>query len=1037
MVVEAEGDGREPGLMSPSPLESPLWDRELRVNYGGRSVRLPLRNFAGRNYPALIEEAMVALLGISPADRVLDVGGGDAAFTRADVVTDAFLDEDAHRSGRGIQAGKRVLQAFAEDLPFADREFDFAWSRQVFEHVADPARACAEIQRVARRGFIETPGLFGELLMSHPTHRWLISVEEGTLVFRPRPFRRAPLGVIGRALWYSDPDFQIAWELTFRNLVTVPFYWEEGFDCRVEPRSPDDFDYDDISQRAESHLDFALNGLLYGSVPAANLLVDAQEAVRLRPEWALAQNALGCLFWQEGRREEARDAFHRAVSLEPDHETYRSNASLNLSEKPRLVLFEDSPDQTMGRLSRWVEAIAGTEARATETARATEIARAVGRAGVPARHAQPPTCLFGPSPFAHSLERFMWQHPELRSRCEELLPGILSSSAPPAGVLPAQDQNMESDRDLNEDGRRWAEIYERVRLEEIPNHYRTFTAMPFLARYLEKALETCPEGGRVLETGIGFGYGAIWLSQRGRLAEGLDYEPAIVERGNRINRILGGSATFRFGDAFDLERYARGTYDLILHQGVLEHFSDEEIRAILGQQVKIARRVLFSVPSVHYPFEKEFGNERLLSLEQWQEILRGFDVELLTYYGDPGLGAREQIMGVLRGHPAYPARAGHGRQIVWNSPLFDPSGYADEARHFLWALDGAGYQVAARPIRWSDRAAVLADADEARLTAMTRRPAQKGSVNVCHLFPPHFTPDPDACLNVGRTMFETDRLPDGWAEACNRMDRIWVPSEFNRETFARAGVQERKLAVIPGLIDMTPYDPAIAPLRIDGARGFNFLSLFDWTLRKGWDVLIRAYVEEFAPDEDAALIIKTHSSMGYSIEQIVEAVAAFISGTLGRDPERIPDILFQGGNIPAPQMPALYRAADCFVLPTRGEGWGRPYMEAMAMGLPVIGTDWSGNTAFMNSLNSYLLGYKVVPVPESAWRETPTYRGHRWAEPDPVHLRRLMRQVFTDRQEAQAVGRRARAEITSRFTYAPVAALIGEEIAADPLRKAA
>ncbi len=36
------------------------------------------------------------------------------------------------------------------------------------------------------------------------------------------------------------------------------------------------------------------------------------------------------------------------------------------------------------------------------------------------------------------------------------------------------------------------------------------------------------------------------------------------------------------------------------------------------------------------------------------------------------------------------------------------------------------------------------------------------------------------------------------------------------------------------------------------------------------------------------------------------------------------------------------------MIPTRGEGWGRPQMEAMAMGLPVISTNWSGLTAFLN-----------------------------------------------------------------------------------------
>ena len=49
-------------------------------------------------------------------------------------------------------------------------------------------------------------------------------------------------------------------------------------------------------------------------------------------------------------------------------------------------------------------------------------------------------------------------------------------------------------------------------------------------------------------------------------------------------------------------------------------------------------------------------------------------------------------------------------------------------------------------------------------------------------------------------------------------------------------------------------------------------------------------------------------------------------------------------HVPADDMPAMYANADAFVLPTYGEGWGLPTMEAMSMALPVISTDWGGST---------------------------------------------------------------------------------------------
>lgn len=377
------------------------------------------------------------------------------------------------------------------------------------------------------------------------------------------------------------------------------------------------------------------------------------------------------------------------------------------------------------------------------------------------------------------------------------------------------------------------------------------------------------------------------------------------------------------------------------------------------------------------------------------------------------------------------ASAGTGQRqsvepVIWTAPLLDTSGYAEEARHFVLALDSEGYDVRAQIIPTQGRAQLPLPVTR-RLAEMSQRPPV-GRVHVSHVTAPEFIRHPQARWNVGRTMFETDRIPDDWVAACNRMDAVWVPSEFNYETFTRSGVDARKIQIVPGAIDVAEYDLNTAPLAVDGARGYNFLSVFDWTLRKGWDILLRAYIEEFSAEEDVALLIKTSSypERGYTLEHIGGMAMQFVAQELKRDPNHIPDIVMMDTHIPAQQLPALYRAADCFVLPSHGEGWGRPYMEAMAMAMPVIATNWSGNTAFMTAENSLLLDYNVVDVPEIAWREKDHLRGHRWAEPDVTHLRARMRQAFTDREGAKAIGTRARADLAERFSYARVAAIIGE-----------
>ena len=53
--------------------------------------------------------------------------------------------------------------------------------------------------------------------------------------------------------------------------------------------------------------------------------------------------------------------------------------------------------------------------------------------------------------------------------------------------------------------------------------------------------------------------------------------------------------------------------------------------------------------------------------------------------------------------------------------------------------------------------------------------------------------------------------------------------------------------------------------------------------------------------------------------------------------------------------------ADAFVLATRGEGWGLPVMEAMAMALPVIVTNTSGCSQYLTLENSFPLSSTPTP----------------------------------------------------------------------------
>ena len=370
-----------------------------------------------------------------------------------------------------------------------------------------------------------------------------------------------------------------------------------------------------------------------------------------------------------------------------------------------------------------------------------------------------------------------------------------------------------------------------------------------------------------------------------------------------------------------------------------------------------------------------------------------------------------------------------GLPLRWAAPIFNPSGYASEAINFVLPLEnrcniGIHHQTTVFSESFTRG---LPQADREALFRMRDRFANlKGGIVVSHNPAAGFVRPADADYTIGRTMFETDRIAPDWVAACNRMDEVWVPSKFNVETFATSGVERSKLVVMPGAVDSECFDPARhSAYPLPGKARFNFLSIFEWSSRKGWDVLLAAYLREFSAEDDVCLWLRTYlfsKPEGDPTEEIRRRIADF-TASLGLGDKRLPRIELIAEQVPSEQLPGLYLACDCYVAPSRGEGWGRPQHEAMLMERPVIATNWSANTEFMTEETSYLIDYELVEArglePE-LWH----YKGHRWANPSESHLRTLMRRVFEQPEEARAKGQAARRHMARHYGRDAVADLV-------------
>lgn len=75
----------------------------------------------------------------------------------------------------------------------------------------------------------------------------------------------------------------------------------------------------------------------------------------------------------------------------------------------------------------------------------------------------------------------------------------------------------------------------------------------------------------------------------------------------------------------------------------------------------------------------------------------------------------------------------------------------------------------------------------------------------------------------------------------------------------------------------------------------------------------------------------------------IKAFKEQIATELNKKIEDLPRVLVVDKHILQRRMPNLYKSAHVLVIPSRGEGWGRPHVEAMSMGLPVIATNWRYN----------------------------------------------------------------------------------------------
>jgi GT2 family glycosyltransferase len=467
-----------------------------------------------------------------------------------------------------------------------------------------------------------------------------------------------------------------------------------------------------------------------------------------------------------------------------------------------------------------------------------------------------------------------------------------------------------------------------------------------------------------------------------------------------------------------------------LERDVNQYSGVQEVEGIVFACAYIRREVLDAVGGLALDFESYFEDTDFCLRARragWKTVLCG---EVTLVHDEHGSTRDDEgeLMRLFQGSRDIFRRkwqeelaARYRYRLLWQSIMNFPTGYAMSCRELLRALDRRGVHATYRYV-YGPKTVFPPDeppsSGDYRLNVIHDRAVPRSpEVSVVYGQGDVFARNRGK-YRIGYTMLEVDGFPPEWVAQANRMDEVWVPSEFNRQGFLDSGLK-RPIHLMPLGVDVNYFNPRIAA-RPNPSGEFVFLALFEWGERKEPGLLLRAWNDEFSAKEPVRLLCKViNRDPGVRLKEEIRNLGLRESG--GRI-----SYLFNL-EFPHYQLGSLYRSVDAFVSVSRGEGWNMPLMEAMACGLPTIATDWGAHREFAHPGIAYPLRVsRLVP----AVAKCPYYTGFRWAEPDFEHLRFLLRHVYEQRDEARQRGAAAAREMAARWTWDSAAGRIVDRLAA-------
>lgn len=262
---------------------------------------------------------------------------------------------------------------------------------------------------------------------------------------------------------------------------------------------------------------------------------------------------------------------------------------------------------------------------------------------------------------------------------------------------------------------------------------------------------------------------------------------------------------------------------------------------------------------------------------------------------------------------------------------------------------------------------------------------------------------PPGKKRIAHTTGENSIINPMWKIQLNNVDQVLTTSHFFKRVLENSGVTT-KVEVLHNSVDIKKFNLKVSKYPLNDLRGFNFISSFYYGSRKGVDVLMKAFVTEFASNEDVTLTLQS-PGIHFALQNAGKSLGDWVK--MFSNYKRTAPIFILKETIDEQVLPRLFLNFDCAVCPSRAEGFGLVPLEMAALKIPSIVTGYSGFTEVVNVENGWLIDYKMIDIPLQILPYYQNYIGGEWAEPDVEHLRYLMRYVYEHPEEVKKKGEKA------------------------------